>query len=76
MNWPKWLDHLKDFDNKIATLVKREPSWWGDLLTWEVDGKEVHTNTNSSPDFKDALPGAKGKIHFNTCGNFWTAKAI
>jgi hypothetical protein len=75
-NWPKWLDHLNDFDNKIGTLVKRQASWWGDMLIWEVDGKTVTTNTNSSPDFKDAELGVKGKLHFNTLGNFWTANKL
>jgi len=75
MKWPIWLDGLNDFDGKVATLIKRESSWWGDLLTWEVDGKTVLTNTNSSYEFKGAEPGVKGIIHWHPM-NFWYAKAL
>lgn len=74
--WPPWLDHLNDFDGKIATLSGRERGWWGDTLIWEVDGKYVTTDTNSSYEFRDAEPGVKAIIHFQTAGNFWVAKRI
>ena len=75
MTWPKWLDHLNDFDGKVATLVSRKWGWWGDQLTWEVDGKQVVTNTNSSHEFKQAEPGVQARIYWHPM-NFWYAKAI
>lgn len=71
------MDFIESVNGKVATLVKREPSWWGDLLTWNVDDNNamVLTNTNSSHEFKNAEPGVKGVLHWHTM-NFWYAKPV
>jgi hypothetical protein len=74
--WPPHLDHLNDFDNKVGTLIERKKGWWGNILVWDVDGKTVTTNTNSSFEFKDAELGAKARIYFHTMGNFWVARKL
>lgn len=71
------MDFINLFNGKEATLIKRESGWWGDTLTWIVDGVEevCITNTNSSYEFKYAEIGAKGILHWH-CMNFWYAKVI